>query len=183
MASEHPYSAVHQAAALPAPLRVPGMSDQKIKDGMGQEIRVGDILLSASKTGNIKIGRVERMFPSGRITIKYADKINIYAYEEGAPDIPYQSTRAKRDANGEVIYMDHPSGYKDWRGVPYKQAVQEEYTAYKKDHTVVGRRWRWKQEEAAHYARFVVKSTEDHPLFNLDQFLGLDYEADAPELD
>lgn len=159
------------------------MSDQKIKDGVGQEIHVGDILLSASKTGNIKIGRVERIFPSGRITIKYAEKINIYAYERGAEDIPYQTTRAKRDANGDVVYMDHPSGHKDWRGVTYKVAVLEECTAYRRDYTVVDRRWRWKQEEAAHYARFVVKSTEDHPLFNLDQFLGLDYEADAPNLD
>ena len=45
------------------------------KDSVGQLIEVGDILLSASKTGNIKIGRVEKIFPSGHITLKFADRI------------------------------------------------------------------------------------------------------------
>jgi hypothetical protein len=149
---------------------------------LGQEIRVGDVLLSASKTGNVKVGRVEKIHDSGYITVKFAERCNRYAYEDGAPDIEYESRRIKRDENGEAVTIDDPRGLKDWRGKVWQVSVWEDYTATRKDYTVVGHYWKWKQEEAAHYARFVVKSTADHPLFNLAQFLELDYDAKAPDL-
>lgn len=160
-----------------------GRSVPKVqKDALGQEIRPGDILLSASKTGNVKVGRVEKVHDSGYITVKFAEKRNRYAYEDGAPDIEYQSTRCKRDIHGNAIMIPDPSGRKDWRGQPFMTYVQEEYTATRKDYTVVGAYWTWRQGEAAHYARFVVKSTADHPLFNLAQFLDMDYDAERPAL-
>lgn len=153
------------------------------KDALGQEIRVGDILLSASKTGNVKVGRVEKIHDSGYITVKFAERCKRYAYEDGAPDIPCQSRRTVRDDQGNAVMQDDPRGIKDWRGNVWQVPVTEEYTAYRRDYTVVGTYWKWKQEEAAHYARFVVRSTADHPLFNLSQFLDMDYDADSPDLD
>ena len=143
---------------------------------------MGDILLSASKTGNVKVGRVEKIHDSGYITVKFAEKRNRYAYEDGAPDIAYQSRRTKRDDDGNAIMEDDPRGIRDYRGKVWQRVVTEEYTAYRKDYTVVGTYWAWKQEEAAHYARFVVRSTADHPLFNLSQFLDMDYDAERPAL-
>jgi hypothetical protein len=155
---------------------------KKQTDALGQEIRVGDILLSASKTGNVKVGRVEKIHDSGYITVKFAERIRIFAYERGAPDIEQTSARTKTDEHGVPIRIEDPSGRKDWRGQPFYTYEREEYTYMRHDYTVVGHRYKWKQEEAAHYARFVVKSTADHPLFNLAQFLELDYDTEEPAI-
>lgn len=151
-------------------------------DALGQEIGVGDILLSASRAGNVKVGRVEKIHDSGYITVKFAERVKIFAYERGAPDIEQTSNRIKRDETGEPIRIPDPSGRKTWRGEPFYTYEYEDYTYMRHDYTVVGHRYKWKQEEAAHYARFVVKSTADHPLFNLAQFLELDYDTEVPAI-
>lgn len=143
---------------------------------------MGDILLSASRTGNVKVGRVEKIHDSGYVTVKFAERVKIFAYERGAPDIEQTSNRIKRDEAGEPIRIPDPSGRKTWRGEPFYTYEYEDYTYMRHDYTVVGHRYKWKQEEAAHYARFVVKSTADHPLFNLAQFLELDYDLKEPNI-
>lgn len=154
---------------------------RKQTDGMGQDIREGDILLSASKTGNIKIGRVEKIFPSGHITLKYAVRRNIYAYEEGAPKIPGKEYRALKNEDGTPKMKD--MGYKDWRtGLPAKSPEYGYVDCMVRDSTVIRKDWTWEKGEAARYARFVVKSTADHPLFNLEQYLTLGYDDERPDL-
>lgn len=171
---------MHKAAPLPASLRVPGGIVAKVqKDALGQEIRVGDILLSASKTGNVKVGRVEKIHDSGYITVKFAEKRNVYAYEEGAPLVEGEVYQQLRDDDGNPIYE---SG-KDYWNREYKRPKYGYVKKMVKDRTVVGKKWYWKQEEAAHYARFVVRSTSDHPIFNLSQFLDMDYDAKSPDLE
>lgn len=152
---------------------------RKQTDALGQEILVGDILLSASKTGNIKIGRVEKIFPSGHITLKVAEKRNIFAYEEGAPKVMGKVYKALKNEDGTPKLVERQSYYGGVQKVQAYGYVDE----LVRDTTIVRKDWTWKFEEAAHYARFVVKSTADHPLFNLNQFLALGYDDEKPDLE
>jgi hypothetical protein len=159
---------------------VPGRVSRVQKDALGQEIRVGDILLSASKTGNVKVGRVEKIHDSGYITVKFAEKRNVYAYEEGAPKVPGKVYRQLKNEDGTPKMREGGMDYytRKPRMIPEYGYVDEMV----RDTTVLRKDWFWKQEEAAHYARFVVRSTADHPLFNLSQFLDMDYDAERPAL-
>lgn len=139
---------------------------------------MGDILLSASKTGNVKVGRVEKIHDSGYITVKFAEKRNIRAYERGAPKVPGKKYVALKNEDGTPKMKqqkDYYGGYRSVQEYGYVDCMENDWT-------VVGKEWRWKQEEAAHYARFVVQSTADHPLFDLHKFLNLDYDKENPEM-
>lgn len=151
---------------------------RKQTDGLGQEIREGDILLSASKTGNVKIGRVEKIHDSGHISLKVAEKRNIFAYEEGAPKVMGKVYKALKNEDGTPKLIERKSYYGGTTKVQEYGYVDE----LVRDTTIIRKDWTWKREEAAHYARFVVRSTADHPLFSLEQFLNLDYDAERPAL-
>ena len=156
------------------------------KDKLGVEIEVGDLVVSAASKayGNFKIGRVEKVFPSGRVTMKYANKVNVYAYEEGAPDIPTKGTRAKRDENGRVVTADDSRGIKDYRGKPWRVAVREEYEYLQKDYTVVGHKWQWIREQAAENHILVLRKVgPEEGLNELHKRLNLDYDKEIPEWD
>lgn len=146
-----------------------------IKDALGVEIEVGDIVLSAAKGdyGKFKIGRVEGVFPSGRVTMKYRAKGYIYAYERGAPDIPQKSTRPKRDESGQYVYEVVSS---------YRRMVFEEYEYMRKDYTVVGSKYYWVKEQAAENHIVVLrKKGLITPLNRLHELLSLDYDGEFDE--
>lgn len=152
------------------------------KDSVGQLIEVGDILLSASKTGNIKIGRVEKIFPSGHITLKFADRRIIYAWMDGAPLVPGKEYRQLKNEDGTPKTEDGRWRASGRTGGFEQVPVYGHVDAMVRDQTLVRREWYWRQGEAAHYSRFVIKSISDHPLFDLNKHLEMDYDADAPQL-
>lgn len=153
------------------------------KDSFGVKVEVGDIVLSSPNGGGAEVGRVEKVHPSSRVTIKYAREVPIYAFEEGAPDIEATTTRIKRDENGRPVTVPDPSGRKDYRGNPYMVYEHEEYTYTHKDYTKVGRKWKWEKKQAADLALIVLrKKGFEAGLDHLHQAMNLDYDAKDPEV-
>jgi hypothetical protein len=155
-----------------------------VTDSLGETIDVGDIIMSASKGMVFKIGRVETISEkSGRIGMKLAVEIPIYAYERGAPDIETKGTRIKRDVNGNVVYKGNlPSTSGRYGYSSYREAVYEEYTYFRKDYTKVGSRWKWKKEQAAWSSLLILRKHDSSELKELQKFTNLDYDAFTPEL-
>lgn len=67
---------MHQAPALPPALRVP-----RVKDMLGVEVEVGDVIVSASGQGRHKVGRVYSFNRDGLPMIETYDKV--YSLESG----------------------------------------------------------------------------------------------------
>ena len=65
---------MHQAATLSAPLWVPG-----VKDMLGVEVRVGDVIVSASGQGRHKVGKVYGFTRDGLALIHAQE--NVYNHE------------------------------------------------------------------------------------------------------
>ena len=164
------------------------------KDSFGVEVEVGDIVLSCPKhkwSGGPTVGKVCGVFESGRVTMKYPKKVKIYAYQQGAPDIPTPSQRAKRNPDGSYVTEPDPRGIKDWRGRVWQQTVYEDYIDMRRDYTVVGHKWIWVKGQAADITLIVLRKGDTElkdladaaGISDLVRNLNLNYEADAPELD
>lgn len=152
-------------------------------DSFGVEVEVGDIVLSCPKhkwSGKPEVGRVSGVFDSGRVTIQVPQKLPVYAYQEGAPDIEHTSHRWSVD-------YDAPSDR--WGRKPYKQ---EPYTYMAKDYTVLRNEWKWIRKQAADITLIVLRKhgEEEKGLeeilaervgFNdLTRNLNLDYDSESP---
>jgi len=157
-----------------------------VTDALGVTIEVGDIIMSASKGAVFKIGRVETVAAkSGRIGMKFAEKVSVFAYERGAPDIETKGTRVKRDENGAAMYEDGgppPStgGYR--YGYSSRRVAYEEYTYFRKDYTKVDTRWRWKREQAAWSSVLVLRKHDWTGLGELHKLMNLDYDEPTPDM-
>ncbi len=151
-------------------------------DVFGVEVEVGDIVLSTPKhkyAAGSEVGRVSGVFDSGRVTIQIPDKVTIYAYQRGAPDVQKESHRWVPDNDAEPDR---------WGRRPYKQ---EPYTYMSKDYTVVDHEWKWVRKQAADYNLIVLKKGDEDMkdlresvgFNNLLRNLNLNYDAERPELD
>lgn len=141
--------------------------------------------MSASKGAVFKIGRVETVAAkSGRIGMKFAEQVSVYAYEQGAPDIETKSTRVKKDEQGNVVYQDGgpPPRATGWYRGPYRNPVYEEYTYFRKDYTKVGSRWKWKKEQAAWTSVLVLRKHDWSGLGKLHELMNLDYDEPSPDM-
>jgi hypothetical protein len=127
-----------------------------VKDKYGVEVEVGDIVVSSgsSQYGKMKVGPVRKLFPSGRVTMEYEYEANVYAYQEGAPDIPTEGERAKRDEFGNAVREYNLHG-QYW--APY---VYEKYTYMAKDYTVVGKKLYRQREQAAERNIIVIRKAD-----------------------
>lgn len=158
-----------------------------VTDALGVTIEVGDIIMSASKGAVFKIGRVETVAEkSGRIGMKFAEKVSVFAYERGAPDIETKGTRVKRDEDGQAVYEDggpppRPGYYQSYRQ-PHRNVVYEEYTYFRKDYTKVDTRWRWKKEQAAWSSVLVLQKHDTAEVAELKKLLNLDYDEPTPDM-
>lgn len=156
-----------------------------VTDALGVTIEVGDIIMSASKGAVFKIGRVETVAEkSGRIGMKFAEEVPIFAYERGAPDIETKSNRIKRDEQGQLVYEDGgppPVGYQSYRQ-PYRKVAYEDYTYFRKDYTKVDTRWRWKKEQAAWSSVLVLRKHDWSGLGELHKLMDVDYDAPSPDM-
>lgn len=156
------------------------MSDQsKQYDSFGVLIEVGDIIFSAPKGGKGHIARVEKIFPSGHVTIKWPHKVDIYAYERGAPKIPRKGTRVKVGEDGMYVREEPRLGY----GGGYRPYVYEEYEYEADDYTTVGHRWKWVKTECAWYARVILWKKDGTHLSAFSDGVTLDYNAEVPDLE
>lgn len=139
------------------------------KDGLGEVVEVGDIVASSAKgSGMMEIGRVEKVHPSGRVIMKYAQKVSIYAWEQGAPTIPRSGFR--RTGRYALNTLGH------------QQAEYEQYDYEVNDYTVVGHRWQWVKTQAADLALMVlVKASTGVTPEGLCGLKGMDYDAETPD--
>jgi hypothetical protein len=156
-----------------------------VTDALGVDIEVGDIIMSASKGAVFKIGRVETVAAkSGRIGMKFAEKVSVFAYERGAPDIETKGTRVKRDENGNAVYEDGgpPDTYNRFRLSSYRPYAYEDYTYFRKDYTKVDTRWRWKKEQAAWSSVLVLRKHDWTGLGELHKLMNLDYDGTTPDM-
>ena len=159
-----------------------------VTDALGVTIEPGDIIMSASKGAVFKIGRVETVAAkSGRIGMKFAEKVSVFAYERGAPDIETKSTRVKRDENGAAVYKDGgpppaTGGYRYGYATPRREVVYEDYTYFRKDYTKVDTRWRWKREQAAWSSVLVLRKHDSTGTAELYKLMGLDYDGTTPDM-
>ena len=155
------------------------------KDSFGVEVEVGDIVLSCPKhkwSGRPEVGRVSGVFDSGRVTIQIPSKVNIYAYQEGAPEIEQTSYR---------YVVDNDAEPDRWGRKPYKR---EAYTYMAKDYTVVRTEWKWIRKQAADITLIVLRKggegekgleeiLAERVGFNeLTRNLNLDYDAERPAI-
>lgn len=99
-----------------------------MKDKFGNEVQIGDIVLSASGSGTVVIGPVCTV-RDDNVTIMENSLSPIYAYEHGAPSIKTKSTRIKRNESGYPVRKADGGGYE-----------YEDYEYETKDYTVVGQR-------------------------------------------
>jgi hypothetical protein len=154
-------------------------------DSFGVEVEVGDIVLSCPKhkwSGKPEVGRVSGVFDSGRVTIQIPQKVSIYAYQRGAPEIEQESYRYE---------PDDAAGPDRWGRRPYKR-VPYKYMA--KDYTVVAVEWKWVRKQAADITLIVLRKHGEEKKgleeilaervgFNeLTRNLNLDYDAERPAL-
>lgn len=157
------------------------MSGVGRKDVFGVEVEVGDIVLSCPKhkwSSGPEVGKVVGVFNSGRVTIQIPEKVPVYAYQEGAPDVETQGTRWVRD---ESAVPD------SWGRKPYKT---ETYTYMRKDYTVVRTEWKWVRKQAADITLIVLKKDgqdvrdagEASGFTDLTRNLNLDYSTEKPEI-
>lgn len=146
------------------------------KDSFGVEVEVGDIILSSPRhkySGKPEVGRVSGVFDSGRVTIQIPEKVSIYAYQRGAPDVEKESYRYDR-VDGQ------------WQRVPYKYMS--------KDYTVVDVEWKWVRKQASDL-NIVILRKGGEPRKGLEEILAervgfndlarnlnLDYDAERPAL-
>jgi hypothetical protein len=153
-----------------------------VTDALGVTIEKGDIIMSASKGAVFKLGRVETVAAkSGRIGMKFAEQVNVFAYERGAPDIETKGTRVKRDENGAAVYKDGGPPPR-WSHIgPRREVVYEEYTYFRKDYTKVDTRWRWKKEQAA-WSSVLVLRKHAGVLDELHNLMNLDYDEPTPDM-
>lgn len=155
------------------------------KDSFGVEVEVGDIVLSCPKhkwSGRPEVGRVSGVFDSGRVTIQLPQKVPVYAYQEGAPDIEKESYRYVPD---ESEPLDR------WGRRPYKR---EPYKYMAKDYTVLRNEWKWIRKQAADITLIVLRKGGEERKgleeilaervgFNeLARNLNLDYDAERPSI-
>lgn len=154
-------------------------------DSFGVPVEVGDIVLSCPKhkwSGKPEVGRVSGVFDSGRVTIQIPEKVPVYAYQEGAPDIEKESYR----------HVPDPDAQPDrWGRRPYKR---EPYTYMAKDYTVVRVEWKWIRKQAADITLIVLRKHGEEKKgleeilaervgFNdLTRNLNLDYDAERPAI-
>lgn len=167
------------------------------KDNFGIEVEVGDIVLSSPRgkySGGPSVGRVTGVFDSGRVTFQLPQKVNVYAYERGAPDKEVQSTMwgHLRDDDGDLLYED----YTDYYGRTTKRAKYGSipYTYMSKDYTVVDTHWVWVKTQASDLNLVILrKKGEDGKTKDLTEILAervgfselarnlvLDYDTPAP---
>lgn len=155
------------------------------KDSFGVEVEVGDIVLSCPKhkwSGRPEVGRVSGVFDSGRVTIQLPQKVPVYAYQEGAPEVEKTSYR---------YVVDNEATPDAWGRKPYKR---EQYTYMAKDYTVVRTEWKWIRKQAADITLIVLRKGGEEKKgleeilaervgFNeLTRNLNLDYDAERPPL-
>lgn len=155
------------------------------KDTLGVEVEVGDIVFSAPRhkySGRPEIGRVTGVFDSGRVTIQVPEKVTIYAYQRGAPDVEKESYKWVYDQDAQPDR---------WGRRPQKRVP---YTYMSKDYTVVGHEWKWVKKQAADIALIVLrkkgeakKSLDDLlaeriGLNDLTRNLNLDYDLERPDI-
>jgi len=155
------------------------------KDTLGVEVEKGDIVFSAPRhkySGSPEIGRVSGVFDSGRVTIQVPQKVSIYAYQRGAPEIEQTSYRYVTDEDAQPDR---------WGRKPYKR---EQYTYMAKDYTVVGHEWKWVRKQAADITLIVLRKNgeakkaldellaERIGLNDLTRNLNLDYDAERPAI-
>lgn len=156
-----------------------------VTDALGVDIEVGDIIMSASKGAVFKIGRVETVAEkSGRVGMRFAEEIAVYACDRGAPDIETKGTRIKRDEQGRPVYKDGgppPSNIYTTRQ-RFREVEYEEYTYFRKDYTKVDTRWRWKKEQAAWSSVLVLQKHDAAEVAELKKLIQLDYDAPTPDM-
>ena len=155
-------------------------------DSFGVEVEVGDIVLSCPKhkwSGKPEVGRVSGVFDSGRVTIQVPQKIPVYAYQEGAPDVPKESYKWEYDTEAEPDR---------WGRRPQKRVP---YTYMTRDYTVIRNEWKWLRKQAADITLIVLRKGGEEKKgleeilaervgFNvLARNLNLDYDAATPDLD
>lgn len=153
------------------------MAEQQV-DGLGVPIEVGDIVYHAPQKGTGGIALVHKVFPSGRITVKWPFKVAVHAYEQGAPQIPATRTRRKVDADGNPVtvpYINH------W-GLARSTQEWEEYETLVDDYTVVGHRYEWALTQCAEYSRLVLRKGDGRITDELTREIALDYSAEVPNL-
>lgn len=155
------------------------------KDSFGVEVEVGDIVLSCPKhkgSGRPEVGRVSGVFDSGRVTIQLPQKVRVYAYQEGAPDVEKESHHWVPDNDAEPDR---------WGCRPHKR---EPYKYMAKDYTVLRSEWKWIRKQAADITLIVLRKGGEEKKgleeilaervgFNeLTRNLNLDYDAERPPL-
>lgn len=163
------------------------------KDALGVEVEVGDLCLSCPRgkyASKPFVGKVTNVSETGRVTLKSPLKVDIYAYQRGAPEIEKTGQRwgPVKDEQGNTVMEDYQTPY----GKTYKRAKYEytPYTYMAKDYTVVAHEWTWVKSQGADINLFVlrkgntdVSNAEDILGFGLIRDgLSLDYETEKPEL-
>lgn len=149
------------------------------------EVEVGDLCLSAPKgkySSKPYVGKVTNVAESGRVTLKHPLKVNIYAYQRGAPDVERTGTNWShlRDDDGDLLYED----YTDHYGRTQKRAKygRVPYSYMAKDYTVVDHEWVWVKSQGADINLFVLRKGEQK-VGDPEDILGTNFIREALELD
>lgn len=167
------------------------------KDSFGVEVEVGDIVLSCPKrkwSGRPEVGRVSGVFDSGRVTIQLPQKVPVYAYQEGAPDVEKESYRygPLTDDEGRLIYEEWTDFYGRKQTRPKQGRIPYKYMA--KDYTVLRNEWKWIRKQAADITLIVLRKggeerkgleeilAERVGFNDLARNLNLDYDAERPAI-
>lgn len=145
------------------------------KDSAGILIEPGDIVASFPKGGGMEIARVNKVFPSGRVTGKVASTRNKYAYEEGAPDI--KTMRTGRRLKPDVAARPHQLG----RWYSMDDYEEYEYEDVHKDYSVVGKVHYWTNKQLADIGLLIIKKADGRCLVDLMAEANRDWDAEVPE--
>ncbi|WP_326792024.1 hypothetical protein OHA79_09490 [Streptomyces sp. NBC_00841] len=153
------------------------MAEQQT-DGLGVVIEVGDVVYHAPQKGTGSIALVHKVFPSGRITVKWPMRVAVHAYEQGAPQVPATRTRRKVDADGNPVMVSRT----DHWGRTRSTQEWENYETLVDDYTVVGHRYVWALTQCAEYSRLVLRKADGRTTDELMRELATDYTAEVPNL-
>ena len=154
--------------------------NSKQYDGLGVAIEPGDIIYHAPQKGTGGIAQVVAVFPSGRITVKTAVMVNVYAYELGAPQVEVARRLPKKDVGGTLIteVVKGAYGGNNWRYVYEDVQVMED------DRTVVGHRWVWVKSQCAEYSRLVLRKNSTGAMTSaLYEAVWINWDAEVPFAD
>lgn len=142
-------------------------------DSLGDIIEAGDIVYSAVQGGGSEIGRVEKVHPSGRVTLKVKLRVPVYAYQRGAPGIPSKGHRAVRDEQGQYVLEIVRDRWGSREVVKY-----EEYDYLAKDYTLVGHEYQWIKKQGSEINMLILERASGETTQSFADAVNEDYDRD-----